>query len=239
MLGSNEENRMKSGVFIFVVAITASLASADAQAALLRSRDADRNHDGVVTRDEWRFSADQEFEFLDTNGDQTLSAAELNSGGQSSWSGYANSGAYGDSYGTRRWSSRTPNERFTRLDTDRDGAIIRSEWRWNPASFDKLDANHDGSINQDEFTNAQQNRAAVFSQVDQNGDGRITRNEWARNSGNDDTFTGLDLNHDNILTGDEFAAASTTQQASSAPSGDASDGSDFSQILLQLLGGKK
>ena len=92
------------------------------------------------------------------------------------------------------------------FDADKDGRISREEWQRNMV-FDRLDANRDGFLTQDELrTNARKQRGAGPDRVgpkrmDDNGDGQISQSEW---KGQPERFTSLDANGDGVLTRDEF-----------------------------------
>jgi Ca2+-binding EF-hand superfamily protein len=85
----------------------------------------DANHDGRVTRDEWRGSR-AAFDRLDGNRDGVLSGTEVS-------------------------GNEPPPDFFTSVDTNRDGQITRDEWQWSRSSFDMRDRNRDGRLSRDEF----------------------------------------------------------------------------------------
>lgn len=101
----------------------------------MRFRGLDRNHDGIITRDEWRGN-DRSFANQDWNGDGVLSGDEVRPG------------------------ARRPDEqllgdrdrgRFADLDHNSDGVITRNEWHGDSRAFDRMDANGDGVLSRDEF----------------------------------------------------------------------------------------
>ena len=83
----------------------------------------DVNNNGYIDRNEWDGSLDTFYD-LDTNNDNRITRAELNSG-------------------------RRPN--FAALDANGDGRISLGEWGWSHRSFDEMDNNKDGVITRDEF----------------------------------------------------------------------------------------
>jgi Ca2+-binding EF-hand superfamily protein len=91
----------------------------------------DHNHDGVVSRVEWKGSREQ-FERLDHNHDGVIS-----------WEEYAR--ARGHEERDER------DERFDRLDRNHDGVISRYEWDGDRETFERLDRNHDGLLSREEL----------------------------------------------------------------------------------------
>ncbi|HKV08002.1 MAG TPA: hypothetical protein VJ725_07700, partial [Thermoanaerobaculia bacterium] len=91
----------------------------------------DRNHDGRITRDEWRGN-DNSFNQHDWNGDGVLSGIEVTPG-------------------ARRPGNGNPGDEFDRLDVNDDGRIALAEWPGNRSLFDRLDRNDDGFLSLDEW----------------------------------------------------------------------------------------
>jgi hypothetical protein len=142
----------------------------------------DRNGDQIITRAEWRGTA-QEFAENDWNSDGRLSGEEVR-------------------IGAIRWSE---------MDTNRDGVITRAEWRGTAQAFDDDDWNNDNRLSGDEVRPRQQqgNQAAMrFAGMDTNGDGEISRNEWR---GNANAFDQQDWNNDGRLSGDEVRPGAQRQ----------------------------
>ena len=86
----------------------------------------DNNRNGRIERNEWQGSADA-FDWLDRNGDNILSRAEV----------------VGE--GSGRFDS------FSNLDTNRDGTLRADEWRWSRRLFDQYDTDNDGFLTRREF----------------------------------------------------------------------------------------
>ena len=103
----------------------------------MRFRGMDADNDGVITRDEWRGSAES-FRQHDTNGDGVLSGDEV-------WVPAGSQEAQDQS----RREERTA--RFNRLDTNADGRISLREWTGSRAMFDRMDRNRNDFISRDEY----------------------------------------------------------------------------------------
>jgi Ca2+-binding EF-hand superfamily protein len=105
----------------------------------MRFRGMDADHDGVITRSEWRGN-DESFREHDTNHDGVLSGDEV-------WVPAARE--------PENVQDRSRREeriaRFNRADTDRDGWISLREWTGSRAMFDRMDRNHDEFISRNEF----------------------------------------------------------------------------------------
>jgi hypothetical protein len=128
---------------VFVVALIAASGTAQAQteergrgrAEEIRFRSMDADNDGVVTRAEWRGSAES-FRQNDTNRDGVLSGGELAPTRPAQVRG------------------RLRDERvaqFARADRDRDNRLDDSEWTADLGSFEEADLNADKVITRAEF----------------------------------------------------------------------------------------
>ena len=90
--------------------------------------DLDRNNNGRVESTEW-YGGDNEFRWLDRNGDGYLTRYEV-AGSQPSFNTY---------------------DEFNNLDYNRNGRLERAEWHWSNNSFQQRDANRDGVISRSEL----------------------------------------------------------------------------------------
>jgi Ca2+-binding EF-hand superfamily protein len=119
--------------------------------------------------------------------------------------------------------ARQRNIRFQAMDTNRDGVIVREEWRGNDRSFRNHDWNGDGKLSGDELRPGAQRdpdwddrdvetaisyegdrTSTRFRALDHDRDNRLTRLEWHASY---ETFSRLDRNRDKQLTLAEFTAA--------------------------------
>lgn len=102
----------------------------------MRFRGMDADHDGVITRAEWR-GDDQSFREHDLNHDGVLSGREVDPA----------------------WLNDRPDQsrrdemvaRFERADRNSDGRIARSEWTGTTTAFKRMDANGDGTVTRQEY----------------------------------------------------------------------------------------
>jgi Ca2+-binding EF-hand superfamily protein len=182
------------------VVVLASAATAQGQ---MRFQGMDTNGDGVITRREWRGN-DNSFRNQDWNGDGILSGNEVRTGArrQSGWSEDWNQDGRVDNLDNQI------AQRFRGYDMNSDSRVGRSEWRGDTRLFTRLDANRDGYLSMQEYSqgggftlDSLGGASYRFSNIDVNGDGLITRNEWNMNSAD---FNRLDANRDNRISRFEF-----------------------------------
>jgi hypothetical protein len=101
-----------------------------------RPAEMDTDHDGKVTRSEWKGNP-VSFQMLDRNGDGVLSADELSAGAPPAREAPA-------AVAARRQARQ---ERVFRwMDANHDNRVTQAEWRGDPARFQSLDRNHDGVV---------------------------------------------------------------------------------------------
>jgi Ca2+-binding EF-hand superfamily protein len=110
---------------------------------------------------------------------------------------------------------------FADLDKNKDKKISRDEWQGPAQFFDRLDANHDGFIDEAEWSAMRQRYGggggprlgeSMAKFLDANKDGKVSRDEFAKML---TLFDLLDTNHDGELTQEEmngfFRAFNTAQ----------------------------
>jgi Ca2+-binding EF-hand superfamily protein len=178
------------------------LAGATTANAQMRFQSMDANRDGVVTRSEWR-GTDAMFRNNDWNGDGMLSGDEVRTGGRrQNWTQDWNRDGRVDNLDSQI------SQRFRGYDMNADNRVGRSEWPGDGRLFARLDANRDGYLSIQEYTqgggfalDSQGGPSYRFANIDMNNDGWVTRNEW--NMGVSD-FNRLDLNRDNRISRFEF-----------------------------------
>jgi Ca2+-binding EF-hand superfamily protein len=141
-------------------------------------RNLDDNRDGTISSREWHFDTES-FYRADRNRDGVLSRQEFLS-----------------------TDDDDRDDRFTYLDSNRNGRVERNEWHGAADSFDWLDRNRDGALSRSEVAGEQTTqRRDEFLSLDVDGDRRIERDEWhwSRRS-----FDQHDSNGDGFLTRREF-----------------------------------
>jgi Ca2+-binding EF-hand superfamily protein len=168
-------------------------------------RERDKNHDGVLTLEEYGGHPGN-FSALDANGDRVLSRDEFVNRHRD-----VNEAVPPAAPGTVTSTGPfEPADTFAAIDINRDNVITRAEWRADmaPASFSRLDRDHDGVVSRDEFANPLPvgSAEARFGDLDRNNDGILTRGEWV---GESHAFDLVDRNRDNRITIDEYVNPST------------------------------
>ena len=120
-----------SACLVVMAAPTAQAASRTPGAALDK---ADANHDGYVTRDEFKASRSAQFDRLDRNDDGVVSLSEFPRLAKSN-----------------RPKAQTLKAVITHADRDGDGRVTRAEFVDGPAPlFDRADRDHDGRLSREE-----------------------------------------------------------------------------------------
>jgi Ca2+-binding EF-hand superfamily protein len=156
----------------------------------------DVNRDGVVSRSEWRGTANA-FRVRDWNADGVLSGDEVRMG------------AYPpDTSLEARDFSMTNDDRFDYLDVNNNGTIAENEWDGTLDTFDRLDRNRDGRLTRTELGSVRP--ATSFNTIDTNNDGRITMSEWpwSRRS-----FIQQDDDSNGVISRAEYRAGAATAPA--------------------------
>jgi hypothetical protein len=114
-------------------------------AAPIRFQSMDTDHDGVITRAEWRGS-DEAFRQQDANHDGVLSGKEV-------------APAPATHLSVRQRDELVAQ--FTRADRDGDRRLGRNEWTLDLGSFEQADANGDGMVTRGEFLNSRAPEASA------------------------------------------------------------------------------
>jgi len=175
-----------------------------AKDAAIRFQAMDLNHDRVISREEWRGSA-QSFTVHDWNGDGKLAGNEVKVGAardDRAWD--ANDFDYEREYVFDDWTDRG----FRALDDNRDGRIGRDEWHFDREGFRRADHNNDGILSRAEFLaegTEDDDRGDSFPNLDANRDGRVSRDEW---HGSPSRFALLDDNRDGFISRTEMLGTS-------------------------------
>jgi hypothetical protein len=188
------------------LALCALPSAVDAQsgAARMRFESMDRDHNGVITKDEWQGSA-RSFQVHDWNGDGRLSGQEVMIGAQrnTNWEE-----ADHNPNTVERYVSWTTSG-FNNLDHNRDRKITRNEWHYDAETFRRVDRNGDGALDQSEFLGEawDDDRGDSFDDLDANNNGRVERSEW---HGGSNVFTQLDRNRDGVLSRFEVVGGQDT-----------------------------
>ena len=182
-----------ASITILTLVSSASVLAGQAQ----QRQDADR--DGVITRAEWRGTAES-FTEHDKNRDGVISGTEVQAALRAPTAAEE--------------ARRREAARVAAMDADRDGVITRGEWRGTPDGFRLQDTNRDGVISGSEIpatavpdpnaaadiARRREATAARFAGMDADSDGVITRAEWR---GNNQAFRQHDSNRDGVLSGVE------------------------------------
>ncbi len=175
--------------------------TAPPSSASMRFAGMDRNGDGIITRAEWRGSA-QSFSVHDWNNDGRLSGEEVRTG--ATW---PQDRTTSNATTFRAWT----REQFTALDRNGDGRISRFEWgKYDLEDFLRADRNGDNQLGLNEFLIADDvddDRGDQFEYLDLDGNNRLDRSEW---HGTAAAFQWLDRNGDGYLTRVEAMGSNDT-----------------------------
>ena len=126
---------------VMVLSLAAVATAAGQSERAIRFAAMDANRDGVITRDEWRGSA-QSFRTHDWNNDGVLSGDEVRVGARRSTDPREPDPFDSDQrdYQFTDWTAGG----FTALDHDRNGRVTRDEWHFDLEDFRRADHNRDG-----------------------------------------------------------------------------------------------
>jgi len=103
-----------------------------------RLEEADANHDGVITREEYRVSRAARFDRMDRNNDGVVSRAD-----------------FSRILRFRPEAGQRLDQMLAQADSNHDGRITRAEMNAAPMPiFDRIDANHDGRVTRAELADA-------------------------------------------------------------------------------------
>lgn len=138
-------------------------------AAPIRFQAMDADHDGVITRAEWRGS-DEAFRQEDTNKDGVLSGSEIAPRPDTDFRG-------------RRRDDLVAQ--FTHADRDGDRRLRRNEWTLDLGSFEQADLNGDGLVTRAEFLRSRSSRSEAMSDGTTGSNGGLRRGTPAYQTGYD------------------------------------------------------
>jgi len=163
----------------------------------LKFSELDINQNDVIEKAEW-LQAEEAFERLDTNGDESLSNEEFL--------------VLSESKEQRRLvdSAIEREARFEELDENADGTVSREEWDIAHDTFLKADTDANSFISAEEFlaitpihhddvTTVE--KEARFQELDTDQDGQISQDEWEVGH---DRFAAADIDGDELVSLDEF-----------------------------------
>lgn len=128
-----------------VFAVPAAAQTNVSAQAIERLRQADANHDGLVSRQEFLNYRARQFARLDRNGDGYITNTDMPS-----------------ALARRAPAGMSPQELVVQFDANRDGRVSQSEFVNGPTpAFDVVDANNDNVATEAEFNAAAQNVRAA------------------------------------------------------------------------------
>jgi hypothetical protein len=141
----------------------------------------DHDRDRRITQKEWHYDVET-FRRVDRNRDGSLDQAEF--------------------IGTEFDDDRGDN--FEDLDMNNNGRVERTEWHAAPGEFSRLDTNRDGALSRFEVAGGQEATEDTWDQfgdLDYDRNGTIARDEWHWSLG---SFDKRDINRDGMLSRREF-----------------------------------
>jgi Ca2+-binding EF-hand superfamily protein len=161
----------------------------------------DRNHDGTVSRFEWRGET-ASFGTADLNNDNVVSREEY----ATLYGGGTDPGSY------------ARNARFDVLDRNHNGEVARGEWRGESISFDAVDRNRDNHVTRDEYLgmgtgSASDSTELRFRTLDRNHNGYLSTSEYR---GESVPFRTADRDRDDRISLEEYASLSQSGAYSDA-----------------------
>ena len=189
-----------SSLAIFWTVLPNGTTPAEAQArgqappARMRFEAMDKDRNGAISRQEWQGNL-RSFQVHDWNGDGQLSGQEVVIGARrdANWDAADHRPNVLERYVS--WTQAG----FDNLDHNRDRRITRNEWHYEMETFQRVDRNRDGAMDQAEFLgeNWDDDRGDNFDDLDFNNNGRVERSEW---HGSLEAFNALDRNRDGVLS---------------------------------------
>jgi Ca2+-binding EF-hand superfamily protein len=95
---------------------------------------------------------------------------------------------------------------FQRLDANHDGKVTQDEYMaYRDATvWKKYDSRNTGSVSKKTYVQGSRERSTAFARLDANGDGVLQKSEFDEETRR--LFEKRDRNHDGVLTADEFRA---------------------------------
>jgi len=170
----------------------------------------DKNEDGKIGADEMPKGNRSKLADADTNSDGAVDRAELV--------------VFVSTTGRRARGGRgggDPLQRLMQMDTNKDGAIGKDEWKGRPDAFARIDKDSDGVLSKAELKQMAKdmrrrggwkNRPAdaLFRRMDKDGDKRISAEEWTMRP---ELFARFDADGDGFIVASEVMPKSGRRRA--------------------------